>query len=80
LLVVDDKAANAKARFATHCEQYWNITLGGCDFQSECGLTVVSFPLLQIVHSRTATALCLTSVKNEDKHDFSKIVEAVKVH
>jgi hypothetical protein len=31
------------------------------------------------VHSRTATALCLTSVKNEDKHDFSKIVEAVKV-
>ena len=33
----------------------------------------------QIVHSRTATALCLTSVKNEDKHDFSKIVEAVKV-
>jgi hypothetical protein len=32
-----------------------------------------------IVHSRTATALCLTSVKNEDKHDFSKIVEAVKV-
>ena len=34
---------------------------------------------LQIVHNRTATALCLTSVKNEDKHDFSKIVEAVKV-
>ncbi len=34
---------------------------------------------MQIVHSRTATALCLTSVKNEDKHDFSKIVEAVKV-
>lgn len=33
----------------------------------------------QIVHSRTATALALTSVKNEDKHDFSKIVEAVKV-
>jgi ribosomal protein L7Ae-like RNA K-turn-binding protein len=33
----------------------------------------------QIVHSKTATALALTSVKNEDKHDFSKIVEAVKV-
>jgi large subunit ribosomal protein L7Ae len=33
-----------------------------------------------IVHSRTATALCLTSVKNEDKHDFSKIVEAVKAN
>lgn len=33
----------------------------------------------QIIHSKTATALCLTSVKNEDKHDFSKIVEAVKV-
>jgi hypothetical protein len=80
LLRVGDQAANAKARFATRSEQYWNITLGGCDFKAECGLTVVSFPLLQIVHSRTATALCLTSVKNEDKHDFSKIVEAVKVH
>lgn len=34
----------------------------------------------QIIHSKTASALCLTSVKNEDKHDFSKIVEAVKVH
>lgn len=34
----------------------------------------------QIVHSKTATALALTSVKNEDKHDFSKIVEAVKVN
>jgi large subunit ribosomal protein L7Ae len=49
-------------------------------FKQGVCLTVVSFPLLQIVHSRTATALCLTSVKNEDKHDFSKIVEAVKVH
>lgn len=35
--------------------------------------------LMQIVHAKTATALCLTSVKNEDKHEFSKIVEAVKV-
>jgi len=35
--------------------------------------------VLQIVHAKTATALCLTSVKNEDKHEFSKIVEAVKV-
>eukprot|EP00246_Nothoceros_aenigmaticus_P000751 TRINITY_DN10980_c0_g1_i1.p1 TRINITY_DN10980_c0_g1~~TRINITY_DN10980_c0_g1_i1.p1 ORF type:complete len:265 (-),score=66.56 TRINITY_DN10980_c0_g1_i1:700-1494(-) len=34
----------------------------------------------EIVHSKTATALCLTSVKNEDKHDFSKIVEAVKAN
>lgn len=31
-----------------------------------------------IVHKKTATALCLTSVKNEDKLEFSKIVEAVK--
>lgn len=35
--------------------------------------------VVQIVHSKTATALALTSVKNEDKHEFSKIVEAVKV-
>ena len=35
--------------------------------------------MLQIVHSKTATALCVTSVKNEDKLEFSKIVEAVKV-
>jgi len=35
--------------------------------------------VVQIVHAKTATALCLTSVKNEDKHEFSKIVEAVKV-
>eukprot|EP00250_Pteridium_aquilinum_P011560 c20151_g1_i1 orf=173-820(+) len=28
----------------------------------------------QIVHSKTATALCVTSVKNEDKLEFSKIV------
>jgi large subunit ribosomal protein L7Ae len=34
----------------------------------------------QIVHSKTATALALTSVKNEDKHEFSKIVEAVKAN
>ena len=36
--------------------------------------------MVQIVHARTATALALTSVKNEDKHEFSKIVEAVKVY
>ncbi|CAI0390078.1 unnamed protein product [Linum tenue] len=32
-----------------------------------------------IVHQKTAAALCLTSVKNEDKMEFSKILEAVKV-
>lgn len=34
---------------------------------------------LQIVHKKTASVLCLTSVKNEDKLDFSKILEAIKV-
>lgn len=34
----------------------------------------------QIVHKKTATALCLTSVKNEDKLEFGKIVEAVKAN
>ncbi|KAI3881852.1 hypothetical protein MKW92_023624 [Papaver armeniacum] len=33
-----------------------------------------------IVHKKTASALCLTSVKNEDKMDFSKIVEAIKAN
>ncbi|KAG6491407.1 60S ribosomal protein L7a-2-like [Zingiber officinale] len=33
-----------------------------------------------IVHKKTATALCLTTVKNEDKLDFSKILEAIKAN
>jgi len=33
-----------------------------------------------VVHKKTATALALTSVKNEDKHDFSKIVESIKAN
>jgi hypothetical protein len=33
----------------------------------------------QIVHKKTASVLCLTSVKNEDKLEFSKILEAIKV-
>ncbi|MBA0831297.1 hypothetical protein Goarm_015771 [Gossypium armourianum] len=32
-----------------------------------------------IVHKKTASVLCLTTVKNEDKLDFSKILEAIKV-
>jgi large subunit ribosomal protein L7Ae len=33
---------------------------------------------VQVVHQKTAAALAVTAVKNEDKHDFSKIVESVK--
>ncbi|XP_059074178.1 large ribosomal subunit protein eL8y isoform X1 [Cryptomeria japonica] len=33
-----------------------------------------------IVHKKNATALCLTSVKNEDKMEFSRIVEAIKAN
>ena len=33
----------------------------------------------QIVHQKTASVLCLTTVKNEDKLEFSKILEAIKV-
>ncbi|KAK4483248.1 hypothetical protein RD792_010432, partial [Penstemon davidsonii] len=33
-----------------------------------------------IVHKKTASVLCLTSVKNEDKLDFSKILEAIKAN
>ncbi|CAI9766712.1 unnamed protein product [Fraxinus pennsylvanica] len=33
-----------------------------------------------IVHKKTASVLCLTSVKNEDKMDFSRILEAIKAN
>ncbi|KAG8379767.1 hypothetical protein BUALT_Bualt07G0123700 [Buddleja alternifolia] len=33
-----------------------------------------------IVHQKTASVLCLTSVKNEDKMEFSKILEAIKAN
>ncbi|KAJ4791341.1 60S ribosomal protein L7a [Rhynchospora pubera] len=34
----------------------------------------------QIVHKKTSSVLCLTSVKNEDKLEFSKILEAIKMN
>ncbi|KAM7530870.1 hypothetical protein LguiB_034280 [Lonicera macranthoides] len=33
-----------------------------------------------IVHKKTASVLCLTTVKNEDKMDFSRILEAIKAN
>jgi len=33
-----------------------------------------------VVHQKTASCLCLTAVKNEDKHDLTKLVEAVKAN
>ncbi|KAL8543455.1 hypothetical protein ACS0TY_004119 [Phlomoides rotata] len=33
-----------------------------------------------IVHKKTSSVLCLTSVKNEDKMEFSKILEAIKAN
>ncbi|KAK4352824.1 hypothetical protein RND71_028342 [Anisodus tanguticus] len=33
-----------------------------------------------IVHKKTASALCLTTVKNEDKMEFSRILEAIKAN
>ncbi|KAF6161544.1 hypothetical protein GIB67_009423 [Kingdonia uniflora] len=33
-----------------------------------------------IVHKKTAAVLCLTTVKNEDKMDFSKLLEAIKAN
>jgi large subunit ribosomal protein L7Ae len=32
------------------------------------------------VHHKTATALALTAIKNEDKHEFSKLVESIKAN
>jgi len=31
-----------------------------------------------MVHQKTATALALTAIKNEDKLEFSKLVESIK--
>ncbi|KAD6119248.1 hypothetical protein E3N88_10519 [Mikania micrantha] len=36
--------------------------------------------ILSIVHQKTATALCLTTIKNEDKLEFSRILEAIKAN
>ncbi|XP_047321546.1 60S ribosomal protein L7a-2-like [Impatiens glandulifera] len=33
-----------------------------------------------IVHQKTASVLCLTTVKNEDKMEFSRILEAIKAN
>ncbi|XP_013664716.1 60S ribosomal protein L7a-2-like [Brassica napus] len=33
-----------------------------------------------VVHQKTAACLCLTTVKNEDKLEFSKILEAIKAN
>ncbi|XP_022983551.1 60S ribosomal protein L7a-2-like [Cucurbita maxima] len=33
-----------------------------------------------IVHQKTASVLCLTTVKNEDKLEFSRILEAIKAN
>ncbi|KAK9943896.1 hypothetical protein M0R45_009486 [Rubus argutus] len=33
-----------------------------------------------IVHQKTASVLCLTIVKNEDKMEFSKVLEAIKAN
>ena len=32
-----------------------------------------------VVHKKTAAALCLTAVKNEDQREFAKLVESFKV-
>ncbi|PWA80494.1 regulator of chromosome condensation (RCC1) family protein [Artemisia annua] len=34
----------------------------------------------RIVHQKTAAALCLTTVKNEDKMEFSRVLEAIKAN
>lgn len=54
------------------------LLVGSCTEQ----LMVMGFMYVyscQIVHKKTASVLCLTTVKNEDKMEFSKILEAIKV-
>ena len=38
------------------------------------------FRLGKVVHKKTATALCITTVKPEDKHSLNNLVEAVKTN
>ena len=38
------------------------------------------FRLGKVVHKKTATALCITAVKPEDKHSLNNLVEAVKTN
>lgn len=33
-----------------------------------------------VVHQKTATALVVTSIKNEDKHEFGKVVDSIKAN
>ncbi|XP_052875446.1 60S ribosomal protein L7a-2-like [Gossypium arboreum] len=33
-----------------------------------------------IVHKKTAAVLCLTTIKNEDKLEFSRVLEAIKAN
>ncbi|WP_411027376.1 ribosomal L7Ae/L30e/S12e/Gadd45 family protein, partial [Salmonella sp. s54925] len=34
----------------------------------------------KVVHKKTATALCITAVKPEDKHSLNNLVDAVKTN
>merc|ERR1719504_528631 len=34
----------------------------------------------QVVHKKTATALAFTSIKNEDRHEFSQLVTAIRAN
>ncbi|KAG0446890.1 hypothetical protein HPP92_028596 [Vanilla planifolia] len=40
----------------------------------------MEIPYCIVVHKKTASVLCLTTVKNEDKLEFSKILEAIKAN
>lgn len=68
-----------------YCER--KITIRSCTCSAYCNNRFVFiFPIwnntclcFQIVHQKTAAALCLTTVKNEDKMEFSRILEAIKV-
>ncbi|KAK3183845.1 hypothetical protein Dsin_031131 [Dipteronia sinensis] len=43
------------------------------------GLNLATYLIERIVHWKTASVLCLITVKNEDKMDFSKILEVIKI-
>ena len=54
---------------------YWsiNVTCTGIYF-------LCSSRLGKVVHKKTATALCFTAVRSEDKNNFNNLCEAVKTN
>uniref|UniRef100_A0A9I9E8K1 60S ribosomal protein L7a n=1 Tax=Cucumis melo TaxID=3656 RepID=A0A9I9E8K1_CUCME len=50
------------------------------DDLGKLAIDLLGFVVPNVVHIKTASILCLTVVKNEDKMEFSRILEAIKAN